>query len=75
MLIFFCIIFLFLSHTIIGGDFLNINRSIGCEVTTCKYHAKEQPYCSLDNIQVVQHNNQASSVEETDCGSFKNELK
>ncbi|WP_132278997.1 DUF1540 domain-containing protein [Natranaerovirga hydrolytica] len=54
---------------------MNINRSIGCEVTTCKYHAKEQPYCSLDNIQVVQHNNQASSVEETDCGSFKNELK
>jgi hypothetical protein len=54
---------------------LNINKSIGCEVTSCKFHAKEQQYCSLDNIMVVQHHNEAKTVEATDCGSFKSEME
>lgn len=54
---------------------MKINKSIGCEVKSCRFHAKEQPYCSLDNIMVVQHHPEAKSVEATDCGSFKSELQ
>lgn len=54
---------------------MKVNKSIGCEVSSCKFHAKEQQYCSLDNIMVVQHHNNAESVEATDCGSFQTEMK
>ena len=47
------------------------NDSIGCDVTECKYHSDEVQYCALNKIQVVKHSNQATSVEQTDCGSFE----
>lgn len=53
---------------------MNINESIGCEVTDCKYHAKNQQFCSLDNIMVVKHHNEAKNIEATDCGSFEAEM-
>lgn len=49
------------------------NKSIGCNVTECKYHAKSESYCSLDHIDVVKHTNTARTVECTDCGSFEPE--
>jgi len=50
---------------------MNHNSSIGCVVSECKFHCKEDDYCTLDKIQVVRHGHQAVSVECTDCGSFK----
>lgn len=49
----------------------NINKSIGCTVSECKYHAKQDNFCSLNQIKVVKHENKAKSVECTDCGSFE----
>lgn len=49
----------------------NTNQSIQCTVDECQYHAKSQDYCTLDSINVVKHQNRATSQEETDCGSFK----
>ncbi|SKC51862.1 DUF1540 domain-containing protein [Maledivibacter halophilus] len=50
---------------------MEINRSIGCTVTECKYHAKKDSYCSLDHINVVKHTNNATDPQSTDCGSFE----
>jgi len=52
---------------------MNINKSIGCTVKECKYHAKTDLYCSLNDIQVVKHHDVARTVESTDCGSFEPE--
>lgn len=49
---------------------MEINKSIGCTVTECKYHAKKDSYCSLDHINVVKHTNTATDSHSTDCGSF-----
>lgn len=50
---------------------MEINKSIGCTVTECKFHAKEKSYCSLENINVVKHESVAKTKECTDCGSFQ----
>lgn len=50
---------------------MNHNSSIGCTVSECKFHCKEDDYCSLDKIQVIKHSPTASTIENTDCGSFK----
>jgi len=47
------------------------NDSIGCIVTECKYHCKDDNYCTLEQIQVTKHENNANTVECTDCGSFE----
>ena len=47
------------------------NSSIGCSVTECKFHCKQDDYCTLDKIQVVKNSGTAQKVEHTDCGSFK----
>jgi hypothetical protein len=52
-----------------------VNKSIGCNVSECKYHAKDAEYCSLDHIKVVHHHHPANTVECTDCGSFESEMK
>jgi hypothetical protein len=31
---------------------MKANRSIGCNVTECRFHAKSEPMCSLESIQV-----------------------
>ncbi|MFA5528365.1 MAG: DUF1540 domain-containing protein [Peptostreptococcales bacterium] len=52
---------------------MKINKSIGCTVNECAYHAKNESFCSLDQINVVKHHAKADSQEATDCGSFKAE--
>lgn len=47
------------------------NDSIGCTVNECKYHCKEDDYCTLQQIQVVKHENMANTAQCTDCGSFE----
>lgn len=47
------------------------NSSIGCSVSECKFHCKDDDYCTLEKIQVVKNSQMASSIECTDCGSFK----
>lgn len=49
------------------------NKSISCTVTECKNHSKEENFCALNRIQVVKHNNSASNIEQTDCGSFQSQ--
>ncbi len=49
----------------------NINPSIGCTVHECKYHAQTAEKCSLNEIKVVKHENNATTKECTDCGSFE----
>jgi len=59
----------------LGGElFLKANRSIGCSVTECKYHAKTEPMCSLDNIQVAKNKPTTATTEsDTECASFEKE--
>lgn len=52
---------------------MNHNSSIGCIVTECKHHYKEDNYCTLNTIQIVKHDQEAKVVETTDCGSFEKE--
>ena len=52
---------------------MRVNKSIGCIVNECKFHAKKESYCSLDHINVVKHHERATSKEATDCGSFEAE--
>ncbi|WP_084315361.1 DUF1540 domain-containing protein [Clostridium hydrogeniformans] len=47
------------------------NNSIGCVVNECKYHCKDDNYCTLDKIEIVKHESNAKSVQCTDCGSFE----
>ena len=46
------------------------NSSIGCTVTECRFHCKDDNYCTLNKIAVEKHSQAANSVEQTDCGSF-----
>lgn len=48
-----------------------LNRSIACNVNTCKHHAGNENYCTLNSIQIVNHHNPAKDKEATDCGSFE----
>lgn len=50
---------------------MRANKAIGCVVDECKFHAKEESYCSLDHINVVKHTDRATNQEATDCGSFE----
>lgn len=50
------------------------NKSIGCKVTGCTYHAGTVDYCTLDQILVNYEDGAHShthSKECTDCDSFK----
>lgn len=49
----------------------NHNSSIGCKVSECEFHCKDDNYCTLNKIEVVKHVQSADTVECTDCGSFK----
>jgi hypothetical protein len=50
---------------------MNHNPSIGCSVSECKFHYKDDSYCTLEKIDVVKHSQKADTIECTDCGSFK----
>ncbi|NLM76273.1 MAG: DUF1540 domain-containing protein [Clostridiaceae bacterium] len=52
---------------------MRTNRSIGCTVTECRYHAKNENYCSLDDIQVAKKVSQAQTERDTECASFEKE--
>ena len=47
------------------------NDSIGCVVSECQFHCKDDNFCTLNKIEVVKHENVAKTTECTDCGSFK----
>lgn len=49
------------------------NDSIMCTVDECKYHYKQEDYCTLNKIEVVKHEGHADSIKCTDCGSFEKE--
>jgi hypothetical protein len=49
------------------------NDSIGCVVSECKFHAKAEDYCTLEQIKVVKHEGMANTIQCTDCGSFERE--
>lgn len=49
------------------------NDSIACIVNECKFHCKDDDYCTLDQIKVSKHESVAKTVECTDCGSFQKE--
>jgi len=53
------------------NNHMNHNDSIGCIVTECKYHCKDDNYCTLEKIEVTKHEGSAKTVECTDCGSFE----
>lgn len=50
---------------------MNHNDSIACTVDECKYHCKDDDYCTLNKIQVGKHEGHAKDVECTDCDSFE----
>lgn len=53
---------------------MKANRSIGCTVTECKYHAKGEPMCSLDQIKVAKNVESTAVAEsDTECASFEKE--
>lgn len=52
---------------------MKANRSIGCSVTECRYHAKTEPMCSLENIQVSKKESTAQTERDTECASFEKE--
>lgn len=47
------------------------NESIGCSVDECKFHCKDDNYCTLSKIQVGAHESSPKSKECTDCNSFE----
>lgn len=47
------------------------NHSIGCSVTDCAYHCKDQQYCSLNEIKVGCCEPKATDPACTECASFK----
>ncbi|MBC2580918.1 DUF1540 domain-containing protein [Clostridium sp. DJ247] len=49
----------------------NYNDSIGCTVFECRFHHKDDNYCTLEKIQVTKHKSRAETTECTDCGSFE----
>ena len=49
------------------------NDSIGCSVDECRFHDVNTNYCTLEQIQVVKHENVAKTSQCTDCGSFMKE--
>ena len=51
---------------------MNMNMSIRCEVTECRYNEGNEKYCTLDHIDIVKHTTQSvQSCDATDCGSFE----
>ena len=52
-------------------DCSKANHSIGCSVTQCKYHCKNENYCSLEAIQVGTHEQNPTQSKCTDCESFE----
>ncbi len=53
---------------------MKANSSIGCSVTECRFHAKSEPLCSLEQIVVARNvPSSAQSESDTECSSFEKE--
>ncbi len=53
---------------------MKANRSIGCSVSECRYHAKSEPMCSLEKINVARNVQSTAQAEaDTECASFEKE--
>jgi len=53
---------------------MKANRSIGCNVTECRFHAKTEPMCSLESIQVSKNVSSTAQTEsDTECATFEKE--
>ena len=50
---------------------MEINSSIECEVEECKFHDESSEHCTLNKIKVEKSVAKATTVQSTDCGSFK----
>lgn len=51
---------------------MNHNNSIGCNVSECSYHCKDDNYCTLKQIEVSKDTaGKASNPSSTECASFK----
>lgn len=50
---------------------MEINSSIECEVDECKFHSEATDHCTLDRIKVEKNEEEATTIESTDCGSFE----
>lgn len=49
----------------------NANLSIGCTVSSCKYHCGGQNYCTLDKVDIGTHEPHPTKCECVDCKSFE----
>lgn len=47
------------------------NKSIKCDVTSCKYNDEYEKYCTLNEIKVSSLSKDRVSKKETVCDSFK----
>ena len=47
------------------------NNSIGCTVSTCKYHCTKENYCTKNAIKVGSCNCDAKNADSTCCQSFE----
>ena len=54
-----------------GETIIMKNESIKCTIKTCKHHAKDENYCSLDSILVGTHEANPTEKACTDCESFE----
>lgn len=52
---------------------MKANKSIGCSVTECRYHAKSESACSLDRINVSKNSVSVSTEKDTECATFEKE--
>lgn len=50
---------------------VDMNMSIRCEVTECKYNNGNEHYCMLNKIAVVRNSAVENGIEHTDCGCFE----
>ncbi|KMT21190.1 DUF1540 domain-containing protein [Clostridium cylindrosporum] len=49
-----------------------VNKSIECDVTSCKHHAEVHRYCTLNSINILNNSDHVTASEKcTDCGSFE----
>ena len=52
---------------------MQANQSIGCTVSQCKYHCKDQNYCSLKQVSIGTHEANPTQIECVDCRSYRTE--
>lgn len=49
------------------------NKSIGCNVKECRYHAKAADFCGLEHIDVSKDVATADKEKDTECATFEKE--